>query len=213
MLDLLKALDARLGEPSTYAGLATMLVLLHINVAPGLWSQVTMWGTVGAAVAAVVLKEVGTKPGAQIAMDAVSALVSAVKALPENVGKTAAALLLVCVLPAIGLGACSTAQQAAVTNSVATLASVAAAHNTTAAALLSDGALVCGQASSVQGQLLEGSAVAILNAAGVPVSVTNQAASDVAAACSAIGLVAGPVPSGQTTLPVATVSTSLPAAT
>ena len=105
----------------------------------------------------------------------------------------------------LGLTACgSTASNTALTNAGITLATVAAQNNTQAAAIVAQGALICGSASSVTGQLATAGLVAVANAAGAPVTVTNAAASDVAQACAALGKVAGPLPASvpAVTVPV-----------
>lgn len=86
--------------------------------------------------------------------------------------------------------------QANLATAAVSLAEVAAAHNTTAATILQDGALVCGYASGVTGQLATAGVVAVANSAGVPVSVTQQGAATVATVCSALGKVPGPLPAG-----------------
>lgn len=104
---------------------------------------------------------------------------------------------MVMMMMALALGACSLftpTQTTQLIQTAETLASVAAKNNTTAANLLAKGALVCGEASSVQGQLVLGGLTVIANAAKVPVSVTGAVQGDVADACKAIGLVAGPMP-------------------
>jgi hypothetical protein len=98
MLDLLKFADARLGEPSTWASIALLLATAHVSVDPGVLHQVTLWASIASGVLGVVLTEVGTKPAAQIASDAVTALLAAAKAMPVPV-KTLGLLL------AVGLGA------------------------------------------------------------------------------------------------------------
>lgn len=84
MMDILKFIDARLGEPSTWASIATMLAVAHVSVPAGVWDQVTLWGIVVAGTVGVFLKEAGTKPTTQIASDALSAFVAAVKAMPDT---------------------------------------------------------------------------------------------------------------------------------
>ncbi len=85
MLDLLKLLDSRLGEPSTWAGIGTLLIAAHVSVDPGVWHTVTLWGTIGASALAAVLSEVGTgKTPAQIAQDGLAALIAAVRAAAET---------------------------------------------------------------------------------------------------------------------------------
>ena len=48
---------ARLREPSTYAGLAVVLALFGINVAPEAWSAIVQAISAAAGLAAVVLRE------------------------------------------------------------------------------------------------------------------------------------------------------------
>lgn len=79
MRDLLLFLDARLGEPSTYSGLAALFLATHVNVDPGVMHAITLWGTGIAAGMAALLSEVGQKPPSQIASDAVEALAAALK--------------------------------------------------------------------------------------------------------------------------------------
>ncbi len=109
MRNLLLFLDARLGESSTYAGIAALLLAVHVNVAPGTMNLVTLWGVALAGVLAVILKEGGTKPGAAVAQDALAALVAAVKAMPEG-GATAAKVLFAALLLPFALAACTPAQ-------------------------------------------------------------------------------------------------------
>jgi len=90
MMDLLKFLDARLGEPSTYAGLAALLMAMNVNVDPGLWHQITLYGTVASGVLAALLSETGTQPPAQVALDALTSLATGMKAVSTA---TAAAAL------------------------------------------------------------------------------------------------------------------------
>jgi hypothetical protein len=83
MLNLLKFVDARLGEPSTWASLAGMLAMVNINVDPGVLHTISLWGAVGAAVLGVLIAETGSgKTTAQIATDAFNTLVAAIKAMP-----------------------------------------------------------------------------------------------------------------------------------
>jgi hypothetical protein len=117
-------------------------------------------------------------------------------------------------LSGLSLAACkavpTSTQTSALISGAVTLAQIAASKNTTAANLLNKGAAICGQQSSVVGQLVEGSAIAALNAEGVPVSVTGQLAGAVADTCAAIGtqLVPGPAPAGQAVVPAAIVPTT-----
>jgi len=86
------------------------------------------------------------------------------------------------------------AQQQQIVAAAGSLASFAAANNTTAASILAKGAVLCGKASGVLGQLAIDGLVMAANAAGVPASVTNATQAAVADTCAAIGRVPGPMP-------------------
>jgi len=90
MMDLLRYLDARMGEASTYAGVAALLGALHVSVDPGVLHAATLWGMCLAGVLAVVLREAGKVPAAQVAEDAAAALVAGVKAMPAPAAPPAA---------------------------------------------------------------------------------------------------------------------------
>jgi hypothetical protein len=121
-------------------------------------------------------------------------------------------------VPLVGV-ACTTltpAQQTAVNAGITAaidLASYAAQHNTTAAAILGVGALACGAAVSPTGVLIGGGIQIIETAAGVPASVVNAGPAIVAATCAAIGKVPGAVPPGTdpATLALTVINTVLPA--
>ena len=81
-MELLTTILARAKEPSTWASLAGMLMLAHVNIDPGLWSTVTFWGVIAAGAAGVALSERGTKPAGQIAEDVLNQVVTAIKAQP-----------------------------------------------------------------------------------------------------------------------------------
>jgi len=85
MLALLKMLDARLSEPSTYAGLSAVLLALNVNIDPGIWHQVTLYGTVGAGIGAMLLAEIGNKPPMQVAVDVIEALAAGLKTVAPDV--------------------------------------------------------------------------------------------------------------------------------
>ena len=118
MRDLLAYLDQRMGEASTYASLAVMLTMMHVNVPPGLWQQITLWGAVIAAVLGVLIAEAGRKPAAQVVGDALGAFVGAVRAMPEEPAAPAAAApvagLLLAGLLGLGLTACAQPPQTTV---------------------------------------------------------------------------------------------------
>jgi hypothetical protein len=83
MMNLLKFIAARMDEPSTYASIAGMLVLLNINVSPGLMSAISLWGGIGSGVLGIILSETaGGKTKLQIAQDAFQGLINAVRAMP-----------------------------------------------------------------------------------------------------------------------------------
>lgn len=85
MLALLKMLDARLSEPSTYAGLSAILLALNVNIDPGLLHQVTLYGTIAAGIGAILLSEIGNKPPMQVAVDVIQALAAGLKTVAPDV--------------------------------------------------------------------------------------------------------------------------------
>ena len=117
---------------------------------------------------------------------------------------------------ALALAGCSTpptpAQQAQITagvTAVATLASIAAANNTTTAALVAQGALFCQALNSTGAGT---SVFALANAEGAPVSVTNQASAVVAQTCAVLGAMPVAPPAAAASVPLVPVpATSLPA--
>lgn len=76
---------ARLREPSTYASIAALIGILHLNIDPGAIQAMALWGGVAAAVMGAILTE-GTpgRPVAQVVSDAGSAFVDAVQHLPRR---------------------------------------------------------------------------------------------------------------------------------
>lgn len=117
----------------------------------------------------------------------------------------------------LGLAACAKpppAQQAAVSNLIVSAATVAALNSTTAAALVQKGAILCGEAATSTGQLQAGAVIMLANAAGVPVTVTDQSTKAVADACKLIGMVPGGLPPGTdpASIPVVESATTLPSA-
>lgn len=76
MMDLLSFLAARLKEPSTYASLATFAALMHVNIDPGLWKDIALYGGIVASVCGFLSTENG-KPLATIVQDAGAALANA----------------------------------------------------------------------------------------------------------------------------------------
>lgn len=106
-----------------------------------------------------------------------------------------------------GLAACGTTatQQASLVSGAVTLAQVAAAKNTTAANLVTQGTLFCSKTAA--GLPL---VVALANVEGAPVSVTNQAAAAVTAACQAINAIPVVPPANPATALVISATTTLP---
>lgn len=77
MLNLLKYLDARLGEASTWSALAALFLALHVNIDPGVWKAITLWGTVGSAGLGFLITEASSgKTAGQTAQDILAALVT-----------------------------------------------------------------------------------------------------------------------------------------
>ena len=87
-----------------------------------------------------------------------------------------------------------------------TLADLAAQYNTTAAALVAKGNLICGKIDGATGQLAETGLVAVASLAGAPAAVTSAAPGVVAAACPA-GTVPGPLPASVPAAAVPVVAT------
>lgn len=104
------------------------------------------------------------------------------------------------ILAAIALAGCGTtpAQQTAVSGAVATLASVAAAQNSTVASIVAKGGLFCSQEVALGAPLV----VALANLSDAPVSVTGMAAADVATACALIGAIPVAPPADPASVPV-----------
>lgn len=85
MLEILAYANARMGESGTWAAIAAMLTALHVNVPPGVWSQVTAWAVIASGVLSVILKEAqsGTSKS-QIEADAFAALLKALQQGTSN---------------------------------------------------------------------------------------------------------------------------------
>ena len=77
MMNLLKYIDDRMGEASTWSAIAALLVALHVNVDPGLMKAITIWGTGFAGVLGFLIAENSSgKAGIQVAQDILNALVA-----------------------------------------------------------------------------------------------------------------------------------------
>jgi hypothetical protein len=115
MMSLLKFADARMGEPSTWAALAAVLGLLHVNIDPGLLHTISLWGSVGAGVLGVILTETGAgKPALQVASDSFAAFVAAIKAMPPPTGTGGGTAAMLMLLAGLTLGGCAGTQPAPV---------------------------------------------------------------------------------------------------
>lgn len=117
----------------------------------------------------------------------------------------------IAILAALALAGCGTtpAEQAQLAAAGQTLASVAAAHNTTVASLVTKGNLFCQQKVVTGAPLI----VALANLYGAPVSVVNQTAADVATACALVGGIPVAPPVDPASAPVVTAPVAvLPAA-
>lgn len=114
---------------------------------------------------------------------------------------------------ALLLAACGTtpAQQATLTAGAVTLAQIAAAKNTTAAALVANGALFCQKVQAVD-PLVQPLIVALAGPGVVPVSVINQTSANVANACAAIDAVPVAPPADPASAPVVAATVDLPPA-
>lgn len=79
-MDLLKYINARLGESSTWASIAGLLLLAHVSVPAGAWQSVTMVGIIASGGLGVLLTEAGNKPSAQVAEDVIKAVAAGIAA-------------------------------------------------------------------------------------------------------------------------------------
>lgn len=90
MIALLKYLDDRGGEPSTWAAITALFAALHVNVSSDTWAAVTSWGLTGSALLAICLRENAAGKGSgQIAQDVLQALIK----LTNSKGETLKTLL------------------------------------------------------------------------------------------------------------------------
>jgi hypothetical protein len=81
MMDLLKYLNARLGEASTLAGITGLLALLHVHVDPGVVKDITLYAPLVTGVLSILLADTSArKPPAAIAQDVLAGLVAALPA-------------------------------------------------------------------------------------------------------------------------------------
>lgn len=99
------------------------------------------------------------------------------------------------------------AQIAAGASVAVTLGTIAVKNNTTAADLVTQGALICGKIDSTTGQLTTAGLTAVADAFGLA-AVTNVVDTTVSTVCPSIGLVAGALPAGVDAASVTVTTTS-----
>ena len=81
MMDLLKYLNARLGEASTLAGITGLLALLHVHVDPGVIKDITLYAPLVTGVLSILLADAAAKkPPAAIAQDVLTGILAALSA-------------------------------------------------------------------------------------------------------------------------------------
>ena len=84
MMDLLKYLNARLGEASTLAGITGLLALLHVHVDPGVVKDITLYAPLVTGVLSILLADVSAKKTpAAIAQDVLAGILAALPAVQQ----------------------------------------------------------------------------------------------------------------------------------
>ena len=78
MNDLFSLLANRLKQASTWASIAALLAALHIGVDPGLWKDITVYGTVIAGALGVIIDESKSKTNTAVAADVINELITGV---------------------------------------------------------------------------------------------------------------------------------------
>ncbi len=92
MMDLLKYLNARLGEASTLAGITGLLALLHVHVDPGVVKDITLYAPLVTGVLSILLADAATrKPPAAVAQDVLTSILAALPAVQQAPAATPAA--------------------------------------------------------------------------------------------------------------------------
>ena len=92
MMELLKYLNARLGEASTLAGITGLLALLHVHLDPGVVKDITLYAPLVTGVLSILLAEVSArKPPAAIAQDLLAGILAALPAVQQAPAATPAA--------------------------------------------------------------------------------------------------------------------------
>ena len=84
MMDLLKYLNARLGEASTLAGITGLLALLHVHVDPGVVKDITLYAPLVTGVLSILLADVSAKKTpAAVAQDVLAGILAALPAVQQ----------------------------------------------------------------------------------------------------------------------------------
>ena len=92
MMDLLKYLNARLGEASTLAGITGLLALLHVHVDPGVVKDITLYAPLVTGVLSILLADVSAKKTpAAVAQDVLAGVLAALPAVQQAPAVTPAA--------------------------------------------------------------------------------------------------------------------------
>ena len=91
-MDLLKYLNARLGEASTLAGITGLLALLHVHVDPGVVKDITLYAPLVTGVLSILLADVSAKKTpAAVAQDVLAGILAALPAVQPGPTATSAA--------------------------------------------------------------------------------------------------------------------------
>ena len=89
MMDLLKYLNARLGEASTLAGITGLLALLHVHVDPGVVKDITLYAPLVTGVLSILLADVSAKKTpAVVAQDVLAGILAALPAVQPGPAAT-----------------------------------------------------------------------------------------------------------------------------
>ena len=92
MMDLLKYLNARLGEASTLAGITGLLALLHVHLDPGVVKDITLYAPLVTGVLSILLVDASArKPPAAVAQDVLAGILAALPAVQQTPATTPAA--------------------------------------------------------------------------------------------------------------------------
>ncbi len=84
MMDLLKYLNARLGEASTLAGITGLLALLHVHIDPGVVKDITLYAPLVTGVLSILLADASAKKTpAAVAQDVLGGILAALPAVQQ----------------------------------------------------------------------------------------------------------------------------------